>query len=51
MTRFIDDGLVLHHPNVTREQLLYDIQSLYPPYLKVEFEALNRMTNIPYMDL
>ena len=51
MTRFIDDGLVLHHPNVTREQLLHDIQSLYPPHLMVEFEAFNRMTNIPYMDL
>ena len=38
MTRFIDDGLVLHHPNVTREQLLHDIQSLYPPHLMVEFE-------------
>ena len=31
ITRFIDDGLVLHHPNVTREQLLHDIQSFYPP--------------------
>ena len=51
MTRFIDEGPVLHHPNVTREQLLHDIQSLYPPHLMVEFEAFNRMTNIPYMDL
>ena len=51
MCRFIDDGLVLHHANVTRDDLLFVMQQLYPTHLKVDFEVFNRMTNIPFMDL
>ena len=32
MCRFIDDGLVLHHANVTRDDLLYVMQQLYPTH-------------------
>ena len=48
---FIDDGLVLHHPQEDEKAFLVKLQAPYLAHLRVGMECFYRQCSIPFMDL